>query len=159
MGPVHQDDGVAPFIREAEKKKKIRAEKRLIAKLRKLEVEQKAILLAKAQKSLEKPPQIGIPATAPYDYAEPPSIYNYLLREEKSRNDLIALEREQKEDSYNELMEKRAEKNVVCNGRQLRRTCTKTSALTTSPSTGPAKRKSSKGILLRGSNSKSKGIE
>src|ERR1017187_8450155 len=54
IGPVHQNDEVAPFIKEAEKIRKAKAEKRLDTKLRKLEVEQKAILLAEAKESLEE---------------------------------------------------------------------------------------------------------
>jgi hypothetical protein len=110
MDPVHQDDEVAPFIKDAEETRKAKAEKRLHAKLRKLEVEQKAILLAEAQKSLkearrmfESEPQL------PYDYTpRPPSSINDLFRAEKARDELIALEREQKEALYNEEMEKRA---------------------------------------------------
>ena len=98
-GPVHQDDEVAPFIKEAEEKRKAKAEKRLNAKLRKLEIEQKAILLAEAQRNLEEArrkfesqPQVQ------YDYTPgPPSTIEDLFRAEKARKELIALEREQKE--------------------------------------------------------------
>ena len=45
MVPVHQEDEVAPFIKDAEERRKMEAEKRLKAKLRKMEVEQKAELL------------------------------------------------------------------------------------------------------------------
>jgi hypothetical protein len=107
---VHQDDEVAAFIKHAEEFRKTKAEKRLMAKLRKLEVEQKAILLAEAQKSMEQArhrfesqPQV------PYDYTpRPPSSINDLFREEKERNELIALEREQKEELLRQVMEKRA---------------------------------------------------
>jgi hypothetical protein len=105
--PVHQDDDVAPFIKDAEEKRKMRAEKRLHAKLRKLEVEQKAILLAEYQKSLEEArrnfesqPQV------PYDYTPgPPSSIEDVFREEKERNRLIALEQEQKEELLKNLRE------------------------------------------------------
>lgn len=110
MGPVHQDDEVAPFIKDAGDIRKAKAEKRLMAKLRKLEVEQKEILLAEAQKSLEEArrkfesePQV------PYDYTPSPSAsINDIFREEKERNRLIALEREQKEELLRQVMEKRA---------------------------------------------------
>jgi hypothetical protein len=105
-----QDDEVAPCIKEAEEKRKMRAETRLHTKLRKMEVEQKEILLAEAQKSLEEArrkfesqPQV------PYDYTPgPPRTIENVFREKKERNRLIALEREQKEALYNEVMEKRA---------------------------------------------------
>ena len=89
MVPVHQDNEVAPFIKEAEEKRKTRAEKRLNAKLRKLEIEQKAILLAEAQKSLEEArrkfesqPQV------PYDYTPgpPSSIKTYSAKRRPGRN-------------------------------------------------------------------------
>ena len=108
--PVHEDNEVAPCIKEAEEKRKMRAEKRLHAKLRKREIEQKAILLAEAQTKLaearrrfESQPQV------PYDYTPgPPSCIEDVIREEKERNRLIALEREQKEELLRQVMEKRA---------------------------------------------------
>jgi hypothetical protein len=110
IGPLHQDKEVAPFIREAEERKKMRADKRLHGRLRKLEIEQKAILLAESQKNLaearrefESQPQV------PYDYTPgPPSCIEDFFRDEKERNRLIALEREQKEELLREVMEKRA---------------------------------------------------
>jgi hypothetical protein len=110
MDPVRQDKEVAPFVKEAEEKRKMRAEKRLNARLRKLEIEQKAELLAEWQKSLkearrkfEAQPQV------PYDYIPgPPSCINDIFRAEKERNRLIALEREQKEELLRQVMEKRA---------------------------------------------------
>lgn len=105
--PVHQDDEVAPFIKEAEERGKIRVEKRLHSKLRKLEVEQKEVLLAEAQKSMEEArrrfesqPQV------PYDYTQgPPSTIEDFFRDEKARNELIALEHEQKEELLKNLRE------------------------------------------------------
>jgi hypothetical protein len=93
ISPVHQYNEVAPFIKDAEVKRKMKAEKRLNAKLRKLEIEQKQILLAEAQKSLEEArhrfesePQV------PYDYSPRlASTINDLFREEKERNRLIVL--------------------------------------------------------------------
>src|ERR1035441_6437137 len=110
MGPVHQDDQMAQFIKEAEEKRKAKAEKRLDGKLRKLEIEQKAILLAKAKESIdegrhkcESDPQVA------YDYTpRPTSCINDIFRAEKERNRLIALEQEQKAALYSEVMEKRA---------------------------------------------------
>jgi len=110
IGPVHQDNEVAPFIKEAEEIRKAKAEKRLMAKLRKLEIEQKANLLAHAKESMgearckfESQPQV------PYDYTPgPPSTIDDLFRAEKARNELIALEREQKEELHRQVMEKRA---------------------------------------------------
>ncbi len=110
MGPVHQDDEVAPFIKEAEEIRKAKAEKRLHAKLRKMEVEQKAILLAEVHKSLEEArrkcesqPQL------PYDYTpRPPRTSEDIFRAEKAREELKALEREQKEELLRQVMEKRA---------------------------------------------------
>ena len=103
---------VAPFIKEAEEIRKAKAEKRLHAKLRKMEVEQKAILLAEAQKSLEEArrkfesqPQL------PYDYTpRPPRTIEDIFRAEKARKELIALEREQKEELLRQVMEKRAQR-------------------------------------------------
>ena len=108
--PVHQDKDVAPFIREAEDIKKAKVEKRLDAKLRKLEVEQKAILLAEAKESLEEArrkfesqPQL------PYDYSpRSSSSINHIFREEKVTEELKALEREQKDELLRQVMEKRA---------------------------------------------------
>ena len=110
IDPVEDNNCVAPFIKDAEEIRKARAEKRLSAKLRKMEVEQKAILLAEAQKSLEEArrkfesqPQL------PYDYTDrPPSSINDLFRAEKARDELIALELEQKEELLRQVMEKRA---------------------------------------------------
>lgn len=107
MDPVHQDDDVAPFIKEAEERRKVRAEKRVYAKLRKLEVEQKAELLAEWQKSLkearrkfESQPQL------PYDYTpKPPSSIHDLFRDEKAREELIAMEQEQKEELLKNMRE------------------------------------------------------
>jgi hypothetical protein len=107
LGPVHQNDEVAPFIKEAEEKRKMKAEKKLHAKLRKIEVEQKAILLAEAKESMEKArrkfesqPQV------PYDYTPgPPCCIEDIFRAEKAREDLIALEREQKEELLKNLRE------------------------------------------------------
>ena len=100
----------AQFIKDAEDLKKAKAEKRLNARLRKMEVERKAILLAEAQESIaearrkfESQPQI------PYDYTSgPPTTINDLFRAEKAREELKALERERKDELYNEVMEKRA---------------------------------------------------
>ena len=105
--PVHQDKDVAPFIREAEDIKKAKVEKRLDAKLRKLEVEQKAILLAEAKESIkearrnfESQPQL------PYDYTpRPPLSINDLFREAKAREELKALECEQKEELLKNMRE------------------------------------------------------
>ena len=99
-GPLHQGKEVAPSIKEAEEIRKMKAERRLHAKLRKMEVEQKAILLAEAQTKLaearrkfESEPQV------PYDYTpRPPSSINDLFRAKKAANELIAVEREQKEE-------------------------------------------------------------
>ena len=110
IGPVHQNDEVAPFIKEAEKIRKAKAEKRLDTKLRKLEVEQKAILLAEAKESLEEArrkfesqPQL------PYDYSpRSSSSINHIFREEKVTEELKALEREQKDELLRQVMEKRA---------------------------------------------------
>jgi multidrug efflux pump subunit AcrA (membrane-fusion protein) len=107
IDPVEDNNCVAPFIKDAEEIRKARAEKRLSAKLRKMEVEQKAILLAEAQKSLEEArrkfesqPQL------PYDYTDrPPSSINDLFRAEKARDELIALEQEQKEKLLKNLRE------------------------------------------------------
>ena len=110
MVPAHQDKEVAPFSKEAEEKRKIRAEKRLNAKLRKLDIEQKEILLAESQKSLEEARQrFESEPQVPYDYTpRPPSSINDLFRAEKERNRLIALEQEQKAQLYRQDMEKRA---------------------------------------------------
>jgi hypothetical protein len=43
-GPVHQENDAAPFIKDAEEIRKMNAEKRLKAKLRRLEIEQKEAL-------------------------------------------------------------------------------------------------------------------
>ena len=110
MDPLHQNDEVAPFIKEAEKIRKAKAEKRLDTKLRKLEVEQKAILLAEAKESLEEgrrkfesQPQL------PYDYSpRSSSSINHIFREEKVTEELKALEREQKDELLRQVMEKRA---------------------------------------------------
>ena len=108
--PVHQDDDVAPFIKDAEEIRKAKAEKRLNAKLRKLEVEQKAILLAEAKEAIERAHRkFEAEPQVPYDYTpRPPSSINDLFREEKARNELKALEREQKEELLRQVMEKRA---------------------------------------------------
>ncbi|MGO8930509.1 MAG: hypothetical protein ACLQU3_26895 [Limisphaerales bacterium] len=111
MEPVHQDDDVAPFIKDAEDIRKAKAEKRLYAKLRKMEVEQKGILLAEAQKSLaearckfESQPQL------PYDYTPmPPTTIEDIFRAEKARNELIAIKQQQKAELYKQVMEKRAQ--------------------------------------------------
>lgn len=108
--PDHQYHQVAPFIKDADEIRKARANKRLDAKLRKLEVEQKATLLAEVQKSIqearrkfESQPQV------PYDYTpRPPSSINDLFRQDRPREELIALEREQKEELLRQVMEKRA---------------------------------------------------
>jgi hypothetical protein len=105
--PLYKDDEVAPFIKEAEERKNMRAEKRLNTKLRRMEVEQKAILLAEAKESMEKArrkfesqPQV------PYDYTlGPPSSIEDFFREEKERHRLIALEREQKQEVLKNLRE------------------------------------------------------
>lgn len=110
MVPVPQDKELAPFIKDAEEIRKTRAEKRLNAKLRKLEVEQKEILLAESQKNLEEArrkfesePQVS------YDYTpRVPTSINDIFREEKERNELITLEQEQKEELLKQVMEKRA---------------------------------------------------
>jgi hypothetical protein len=110
MCPVHQEDEVAPFIREDEDKRKMRADKRLHAKLRNLEIEHKAILLAEAQKSMEEARRkFESQPSVPYDYAPgPPSSIEDFFREEKARNELKALELEQKEELLRQVMEKRA---------------------------------------------------
>ena len=96
--PVHQDREVAPFIKEAEEIRKAKAEKRLNAKLRKLEVEQKQELLAEWQKSVEEARRkFESLAQIPYDYTSgPPSSINDIFREGKEREELKALELEQK---------------------------------------------------------------
>jgi len=108
MDQMHQDNDVAPFIKEAEEKRKARAEKRLNAKLRKLEVEQKAILLPEYQKSLEEARRkFESQPQPPYEYTDrPPRTIEDIFRAEKAREELMALEREQKEALYNEEMEK-----------------------------------------------------
>ena len=108
--PVHQDDDVAPCIKEAEEIKRAKADKRLNATLRKLEVEQKAILLAEAKESIEAARRTFESETqVPYDYTPgPPISINDLFREAKAREELKALEREQKEELLRQVMEKRA---------------------------------------------------
>jgi hypothetical protein len=110
MDPVHQDDEVAPFIKDAEDIKKARAKKRLNYKLRKLEVEQKAILLAEAKQSIvEARRKFKSQPQLPYDYSQrPPSSINGLFREAMEREELEALELEQKAELYKQVMEKRA---------------------------------------------------
>ena len=110
IGPVHQEDEVAPFIKDAEEIRKVKAEKRLKAKLRKLEVEQKEILLAESQKSLEEAHRTfeSLPQL-PYDYTSgSPSSINDLFLEGKEREELKALELEQKAELYKQVLEKRA---------------------------------------------------
>ena len=64
---------MAQFIKNAEDIKKAKAERRLNAKLKKMEVEQKAILLAEAQKRWKK---LGVTLNPshrfPYDYTTDP---------------------------------------------------------------------------------------
>jgi hypothetical protein len=93
----------AQFIKNAEEIRKAKAEKRMMAKLKKLEIEQKAVLLAEAQKQIESQDQ------APYDNTpRSPSTINALFYEAKAREALRALEREQKEELLRQVMEKRA---------------------------------------------------
>ena len=110
--PVHQAVEVAPFIKEAEEIRKVKAEKRLDAKLRKLEVEQKERLLAEAKESIEEARRkFEAQPQVPYDYTPgPPTCIEDVFRAEKARNDLIALEREQKEELLKQVMEERAKK-------------------------------------------------
>jgi len=110
LGPVHQDNELAPFIKEAEERKKVRAEKRFHTKLRKMEVEQKAILLAKSQMNLaEAKRKFESQPQPPYEYTDsPPRTIGDIFRAEKAREELIALEREQKEELLRQVMEKRA---------------------------------------------------
>jgi hypothetical protein len=93
----------AQFIKNREEIRKTKAEKRVMAKLRKLEVEQKAVLLAEAQEARRKFESQEHPQ---YDSttARPPSI----IEDIKAHNDLRALDREQKEELLREVMEKRA---------------------------------------------------
>jgi hypothetical protein len=94
MGPLHQDNEVAPFIKVAEERRKAKADKRLHAKLRKMEVEQKEVLLAEAQKSMEEARRKFESQTqVPYDYPQgPPTCIEDIFREENARNELRVLE-------------------------------------------------------------------
>ncbi len=75
-----------------------------------MEVEQKAILLAEAEKSIaearrkfESQPQV------PYDYSSgPPTTLEDIFRAEKAKEELKAMERDQKEELLRQVMEKRA---------------------------------------------------
>jgi hypothetical protein len=109
-GPAEDNNCVAPWIQEAEEIRKIKAKKRQNYKLRKLEIEQKKMLLAEAQNRREEARRkFEAQEQLPYDYTErPPATINDILQAQKQREELIALEREQKEALYNEVMEKRA---------------------------------------------------
>jgi len=99
------------FVENAEEIKKARAEKRLNLKLRKMEIEQKAQLLAEAKEGLEGARRkFEARDQADHDQYTPglPLTSDDIFRAEKFRNDLIAMEREQKEQLYNEFLEKRA---------------------------------------------------
>ncbi len=106
MGTLDQYNPQPPFTDNYEDTKKAKAEKRLMAKLKKMEVVQKAALLAEAQKRLEEARRnFEAQEQPPYDYTnEPPS----LIEDMKANEELRALEREQKEALYKEYMEKRA---------------------------------------------------
>jgi hypothetical protein len=99
-----------PFTDNYDESRKANTETKWRTKLKKLEGEQKAILLAEAQKKMEEArrnfksqPQV------PYDYnSGPPSTIEDIFRAEKAREELKALEREQKEALLKQVMEKRA---------------------------------------------------
>jgi hypothetical protein len=101
--PIEDNKYAAQFLQDAEDNRKAKAEKRLNAKLRKLEIEQKAILLAEHRSQLEAHKQ-SLDGHAP----SPDSTLHPLIRDEMTRLELLAMEREQKEALLNEVMEKRA---------------------------------------------------
>jgi hypothetical protein len=103
---VEDNNYAAQFLKNAEDNKKARAENRLMVKLRKMEVEQKAVLLAEAQKKIEEARREFESQEHPrYDYTP---IAPGTIEEIRAHNDLRALEREQKEELLKQVMEKRA---------------------------------------------------
>ena len=103
---VEDNNYEAQFIKNAEENRKARAEKRLWGKLKRMEVEQKAVLLAEAQIKMEEAHRkFESQEHAPYDYT--PSLPG-TIEDIRARNRLRALEREQKEELLREVMEKRA---------------------------------------------------
>jgi len=99
---VKDNNHMDQFIKNDDENRKARAEKRMMAKLRRMEVEQKAVLLAEAQKNLK---EARHNFQSPEDYTpNSPS----LIEDLRAWEELRALEREQKEELYNEVMEKRA---------------------------------------------------
>lgn len=107
---VDQNNYEAELVKKSEENRKAKAEKRLMAKLRKMEVEQKAVLLAEAQNKMEEGHRaFESQEHDPFDYiSRPTSSIDCLFHEHKAMEELKALEREQKEELLRQVMDKRA---------------------------------------------------
>jgi hypothetical protein len=104
---VEQSNYEAQLIKNAEENKKAKAEKRMMAKLKKLKEEQMAVLFVEAEKKIKEADRMFESQEHPhYDSTtiRPPSI----IEDMRARNDLRALEREQKAELLRQVMEKRA---------------------------------------------------
>ena len=109
---VDQNNYEIQFIKNADEMKKARAEKRLMTKLRKREVEQKAVLLAESQNHIKETDRdLASQEHALFDYtSKPTSTVDYLFHEHKALEELRAMERELKEELLRQSIEKRAQK-------------------------------------------------
>jgi len=95
----------------SEKNKKARAEKRLMATLRRMEIEQKAALMVEAKEQLEaarRKFETEEPSSVDYPLPPFPVTIEDFFRAERERERLIALEREQKEELCRQVQVKRA---------------------------------------------------
>jgi len=83
----------------AEESKRARAEKRLNASLRRMEIEEKAVLLAETQqKTAEARRKFESSPPTPYDHTPRfPSTLEDMFQAEKERNELLIMEKQQKE--------------------------------------------------------------
>jgi len=106
---VDQNNYEIQFIKNADEIKKAKAEKRLMAKLRKREVEQKAVLLAESQNHIKETDRDLASQEHPFDYtSKPTSTVDYLFHEHKALEELRTMERELKEELLRQSIAKRA---------------------------------------------------
>ena len=108
LEPYHQMNDEGPQLPDVvEEIRKKRAEKRLDASLRRMEIEQKARLLAETQQRMEQARRTFEFQEVAKDEDTPgfPPTSEDIFREQKARQELLTMEREQKERLLEETLE------------------------------------------------------
>ena len=95
------------FPDSADDIKRARAERRLNASLKRMEIEQKAVLLAESQQRMKEARRAveSRPATSSDHPSSLPPGFENMFQEMKAREELIAMEREQKEELLKNTLE------------------------------------------------------